>query len=199
VRKVSLSVFLPLLLTLQSFAAETYEIDKAHSSVTFSVRHMLISNVPGRFTDVGGTIVYDEQDPSKSAVNAIIKTASINTDNANRDNHLRNADFFDAEKYPTIIFKSKRVEKRGDRWIAIGDLTIKDVTKEVELPFEFAKLQTQRGTIIGITTETRINRQEYNVAYNQLLEGGGAAVGNDVKITISLEAKPSRKAAGAAK
>jgi polyisoprenoid-binding protein YceI len=199
VRKVSLSVFLPLLLTLQSFAAETYEIDKAHSSVTFSVRHMLISNVPGRFTDVVGTIVYDEQDPSKSAVNAVIKTASINTDNVNRDNHLRNADFFDAEKYPEITFKSKRVEKRGHQWIAIGDLSIKDVTKEVELPFEFAKLQTQRGTIIGITTETRINRQEYNVAYNQLLEGGGAAVGNDVKITISLEAKPSRKAAGAAK
>jgi polyisoprenoid-binding protein YceI len=197
-RKIASSLFALLALAIPAVAAETYEIDKSHSSVTFTVRHMLVSNVPGRFSDVSGTIIYDEQDPSKSSVNTVIKAASINTDHEGRDKHLRGADFFDADKYPEITFRSRRVEKRGEQLVAIGDLTIKDVTKEVELPFEIAKVKTRSGELVGVTTSTRINRQAYNVKYNSILEGGGVAISDDVKIEISLEARPLKPVAAEA-
>jgi|SRR3954470_5801713 polyisoprenoid-binding protein YceI len=181
--------WLAALMLVSSFAlaADEYQIDPAHSSATFTVRHMVISNVAGRFGNVTGTIVYDEKNPQNSSVNAVIKTATINTDNTARDNDLKGPNFFDVEKYPEITFKSKKVEKRGDQWVAIGTLTMKDVSKDIELPFELATLKTARGTRIGVTTSTKLNRQDYHLSFNKTLESGGLMVGDEVKIEISLE------------
>src|SRR5262245_14990569 len=104
-----------LLASTALFAADEYKIDPGHSSATFTVRHMMISNVPGRFSNVNGSIVYDEQDVTKSSVKATIPTATISTDNERRDNHLKSADFFEVEKFPEMTFTSKRIEKRGDQ------------------------------------------------------------------------------------
>jgi polyisoprenoid-binding protein YceI len=204
-RASKLSIFSALIFVFAAsataLAADQYKIDPNHSSASFSVRHMLISNVPGRFKDVSGTIVYDEADVTKSSVEAVIKTATITTDNDGRDKHLRSADFFDVEKYPEITFKSKRVEKRGNQLVAIGTLTMKSVSKDIELPFEIGKLTTPRGTKIGVTAETKLNRQEYGVSWSQKLDNGGLAVGDEVKIELSLEANPAapaNPAAGAA-
>lgn len=184
------------LLSLSALAADEYKIDPTHSTVGFSVKHMMVSNVPGRFTEFTGTITFDEKDPSKSSVNATIKAASINTDNTQRDNHLRNSDFFDVEKFPEIKFVSKKIEKRGDQWVAVGDLTIKDVTKQVEIPFELATLNTPRGKLIGIDGSVKINRQDYNVKWSRPLQQGlGATVSDEVKITLNLEARQAAPAA----
>jgi polyisoprenoid-binding protein YceI len=186
-----------ILLSSLAFSADEYQIDPVHSSATFTVRHMVISNVAGRFGNVTGTIVYDEKNPQNSSVNAVIKTATINTDNTARDNDLKGPNFFDVEKYPDITFKSKKVEKRGDQWVAIGTLTMKDVSKDIELPFDLATLKTARGTRIGVTTETKLNRQDYHLSFNKTLETGGMVVGNDVKIEISIEATPAAPKAAA--
>jgi polyisoprenoid-binding protein YceI len=197
-----LSIFSALLFVLaasaSALAADQYKIDPNHSSATFSVRHMVISNVPGRFSGVSGTISYDDADVTKSSVEAVIKTATINTDNEFRDKDLKSANFFDVEKYPEITFKSKRVEKRGSQLVAIGTLTMKGVSKEIELPFELNKLVTARGTTIGVVAETKLNRQDYGVSWNRAIEGGGAVVSDEVKIALSLEARPAAPAPAAA-
>lgn len=181
-----------LALTASAFGAQ-YTIDPVHSSATFRVRHMMISNVSGRFSSgVSGTIDYDDADPTKSSVSAVIKTASIDTDNEYRDKDLRSENFFDTDKYPEMTFKSTKIEKRGDQWVAIGTLTIKDVSKQIELPFELNKLQTPRGTMIGVTASTTINRKDYHINWSKTLDGGGAVVADQVKIELSLEAKPGQ-------
>jgi polyisoprenoid-binding protein YceI len=180
-----------MLLGSFALAADEYQIDPAHSSATFTVRHMVISNVAGRFGNVTGSLVYDDKNPQNSSVNAVIKTATINTDNASRDADLKGPNFFDVEKYPDITFKSKKIEKRGDQWVALGTLTIKDVSKDIELPFELATLKTARGTRVGVTTSTKLNRQDYHLSFNKTLESGGLVVGDEVKIEISLEATPA--------
>jgi polyisoprenoid-binding protein YceI len=179
-----------LAFSVGAFAADEYKIDKSHSKVGFSVRHMMLSTVDGRFTDFDGVIRYDEADPLKSSVDVTIKSASINTDSEGRDEHLRSADFFEAEKYPTITFKSKRIEKRGEGYVAIGDFTMKGVTKEMALPFTIVgKIKDQRGNSrIGVEADTKINRHDYGVAYNRLMEGGGAVVSGDVNIQLRIEA-----------
>lgn len=188
--RVFRTLALAVLLCASAFAADEYQIDAAHSTIGFSVRHMMVTNVPGRFTQFSGTITLDEKDMSKSSVNVTIKAASINTDNQRRDDHLRNPDFFDVEKYPDITFVSKRVEKRGEgQYVAYGTFTMKGVSKEIELPFTLngpVKMgQTKR---IGIESETRINRREYGVAYSRLMEGGGAVVADEVKVRLDIEA-----------
>jgi len=177
------------MLTAAAFAADEYKIDGAHSHASFKVKHMMISTVEGRFGEVAGVVQFDEKDLTKSSVEATIKTASITTDNENRDKHLKSPDFFEVEKYPAITFKSKRIEKRGSNYVAIGDLTIKDVTKEVDLPFEFNTIKTARGTILGATAELKINRMDYHVKWNNALEGGGVVVSDEVRIEISIEAR----------
>jgi polyisoprenoid-binding protein YceI len=180
-----------LLLVSTAAFAEEYKIDPGHSSATFSVRHLLISNVPGRFSNVNGMIVYDDKDVSKSSVKAAIPTATINTDNEGRDKHLKSGDFLDVEKFPEMTFVSKRIEKRGKQLIAIGDLTIKDVTKQVELPFEVVKANTPFGVAIGATGSIKINRKDFNILWSRTMDGGGAVVGDEVKIEFSVEAKPA--------
>ena len=191
---------LPLLLLLSgaALAADEYKIDPVHSSANFSVKHMLISTVHGRFTGLSGTILYDEKDPKKSSVEAVIKTASITTDNEYRDKDLRGADFFEVDKYPEITFKSKRVEKRGKQLVAIGMLTMKNVSKEIELPFEINKVTSPWGVVIGATATTQLNRQDYGITYSKKLDGGGLVVSDDVKIELDIEAKPQAPAKPAA-
>jgi polyisoprenoid-binding protein YceI len=180
------AMILILVLTLSSaaFAADEYKIDPVHSSANFAVRHMLVSTVKGRFTEVNGTILYDQKDPTKSSVKAVIKVASITTDNGQRDGHLKSPDFFDAAKYPEIQFVSTRVEKRGDQLVAIGNLTIKDVTKEVELPFTIVSAEMMGKKRIGVDSSIKLIRYDYHVSYDPT----GAAVSKEVTIDLNLEA-----------
>ena len=187
------------LLSSFAFAADEFKVDPVQSSATFTVKHMLISNVSGRFSNVTGTIVYDEKDLGKSSVHAVIKAATINTDNPGRDADLKGADFFEADKYPDITFKSKRIEKRGDQLVAIGTLTMKDVSKDIEVSFEIATLKTAHGTRLGVTASTKLNRQDYHIKYSKTLDNGGMMVANDVRIELNLEAQAAApKAAEAA-
>jgi len=186
-----------LALLVSTAFAQDFKIDPAHSSATFTVRHMMISNVSGRFSDVTGTIHYDEKDISKSTVDAVIKTASVDTGNAMRDNDLRSDSFFDVQKYPEMTFKSTKVEKRGDQLVAIGNMTIKDVTRQVELPFEIAKLNTPKGARIGVTAESKLNRKDYHINWNRMMDSGGAVVSDEVKFTLSVEAQEVKPEAAA--
>ena len=189
-----------LFLASLAFAAEDYKIDPGHSSANFSVRHMMVSTVTGRFAGgVSGTIHYDDKDVSKSSVKATIKVASINTDNENRDKDLRGANFFDADKYPEITFESQRVEKRGDGYVAVGNFTMKGVTKQVELPFTIGgRINDGKGHgRLGIQSNTTLNRQDYGVSWNRTVEGGGVVVGNEVKIDLNIEGTLLQLAAAA--
>lgn len=173
-----------------AFAAEDYKIDPAHSSANFSVRHMMVSTVTGRFAGgLSGTIHFDDKDPSKSSVKATIKVASVNTDNESRDKDLRGPNFFDADKYPEITFESQRVEKRGDTYVAIGNFTMKGVTKQIELPFAIGgRINDGKGHgRIGVQSSTTLNRQDYGLSWNRTVEGGGVVVGNEVKIDLNVE------------
>ena len=192
-KKVNAVLLFIVAATALSFAQE-YKIDPVHSSATFKVRHMMVSTVVGRFTDVEGTIMYDENDPSKSKVDAVIKTASVNTDNNMRDGDLKN-NFLEVEKYPEMKFSSTKVEKRGDQWIATGPLTMKDVTKTVEIPFEITKANTQFGPAVGVSADFKINRNDYHVQKAGITDNG-ATVGNEISIELNVEAhapKPPAK------
>lgn len=173
-----------LLVTAQLFGADEFTIDPVHSSANFAVKHLMISNVHGRFSDVSGTIIYDEKDPSKSSVLAIIKTASVNTDNQSRDKHLRSADFFDTDKYPEIRFQSTKVEKLGDQLRVTGNLTMKGDTHQIVLPFTLARAEVKGKPRLGIETGTTLNRFDYNVSFDST----GATVGKEIKIDINVEA-----------
>ena len=169
-----------------ALAADTYKIDGAHSSANFTVKHMGISTVHGRFTDVSGTILFDEKAPENSSVTAVIKSASVNTDNATRDKHLNTADFFDTAQYPDIKFQSTSVRKAGgDKYVAVGNLTIRDVTKQVEIPFTLAAGKSMKGEPrLGVEATLTINRYDYHVSYDPT----GLGVSKDVNIELSVEA-----------
>lgn len=168
----------------------TYLIDNAHSLIGFSVRHLTISDVHGRFNDFTGTIHYNEKDISKSSVEFSAKAASINTDIKGRDDHLRSADFFDVEKYPEITFKSSRIESQGQQYLMVGQFTMHGVTKEISFPFQLTSLiKDQRGKMrFGVRAELTINRQDYGVSWSKTLDSGGLAVSNEVKIELNFEA-----------
>jgi polyisoprenoid-binding protein YceI len=173
--------------------AQQFEIDPVHSSATFKVRHMLVSTVVGRFSDVSGTINYDEKDPSKSSVTASIKTASVNTDNGGRDGDLKQ-NYFEVDKFPEMTFKSTKLEKRGDQWVASGPLTIKDVTKNVEIPFELTIADMPRGgKALGASATFKVNRNDYHVAKSSVVDNG-ATVGNEITIELNVEAHPPKPA-----
>jgi len=172
-----------------AFAADEYKIDPNHSSIGFSVNHMVVSTVHGRFTEYDGKIVYDANDISKSSVSVNIKTASINTDNSQRDTHLRSGDFLDATNHPEITFQSKSVEKKGSGYVAHGTLTIRGVSKDVDLPFELkGPLTVGNKTILGAEATLTINRMDYGVSWSKTLDQGQLIVGNEVKIEINAEA-----------
>src|SRR5215467_8516088 len=185
-----------LALAGSAWAADEYKIDPVHSKVGFAVKHMAISTVEGRFTDFSGSILYDDKDPSKSSVSVTIKTTSVNTDNNMRDNDLRSANFFEAEKYPEITFKSKSVEKKGNGYVAHGTLTIKSASKDVDLAFTLAgPIDTGRGKAMGADAGLNINRQDYGLTWSRSLPGGELMVSNDVAINIHVEARQAAPAA----
>lgn len=165
-------------------------IDSSHSTIQFSVKHLGISTVRGVFEKFTGTVDADEQNPTAASVEVQIDAASINTRDEKRDGHLRSPDFFDAETYPYITFKSTRVEQiDGSNGKLHGELTIKDITKPVVLNFEFAGLAKSPwgSTSAGFSAETKINRKDWNLNWNVALEAGGWLVGEEVKIAIELE------------
>ena len=176
---------------LPAWADSVWEIDPAHSSVQFSVRHMMVSNVRGAFTKVAGTVRGDEQDPTHATVEATIDTSSIDTREAKRDEHLRSPDFLDVAKYPTMTFKSKKIEKTGDRRYKVtGDLTLHGTTREVVLDVEgpTAPMKDPRGNLrAGAEATAKINRQDFGITWSKALDGGGVMVGDEIAITIDAE------------
>jgi polyisoprenoid-binding protein YceI len=175
----------------QSTKPTQWQIDPAHSAAHFSVRHLMISNVRGEFTKLSGSAVLNPVDPSKSTVEVTIQTASINTREPQRDEHLRSADFLDVANYPTITFKSKRNEAVELEYYKLtGDLTIRGVTKEVTLDVEgpTPPVKDPWGNVrAGVTASTKINRKDFGLVWNALVEGGGVMVGDEVKITLEAE------------
>ncbi len=178
------------LFAASSFAGEKFEIDPSHSNVGFTVRHMAIAKVSGGFKDFSGTINYDENDLTKSSVHVTIKTASINTANENRDNHLRSADFFNAASDSVITFASKKIEKKGEGYVAVGDFTLRGVTKEIALPFAvLGTIKDQHGNKrLGVEAKITIDRFDYGVKWDRAFEPGNLVVGKDVEITLNIEA-----------
>jgi polyisoprenoid-binding protein YceI len=178
----------------------TYQIDPAHTSAQFSVRHMMITNVRGGFSRVEGTVVYDSDNPSGSSVEATIDARSIKTMDEQRDAHLKSADFLDTDKYPTITFKSKKIEAAGeDEWRVTGDLTIHGATQPVVLKVEgpTAEVKDPFGnTRIGASASTKLKRSDFGLTWNAVLETGGIAVGDELKIELEVSAiKAQEKAA----
>ncbi len=172
-------------------AIENWNVDTAHSAVNFSIRHMVISKVRGRFTKWSAAIAADEAKPSASSVSARIEVASIDTSEAQRDTHLRSPDFFDAEKFPEITFKSKKVDgKGGNLYRVVGDLTMHGVTKEVALDVEHhGKGKDPWGNErVGFSAKTSLDRKDFGLQWNQVLETGGVLVGEKVEVEIELEA-----------
>ena len=168
----------------------TWTIDAAHSSVEFAVRHLMITTVRGRFTDVKGTVTADEADPSKSTVEVVIDAASIDTREPQRDAHLRSADFFDVERFPTVTFRSTRVDKGdGESFTLAGDLTIHGVTRPVVLAVQSeGRIKDAWGGIrSGFTAATKIKRSDFGLTWNQLLEAGGVTVSDEVKISLDVQ------------
>jgi polyisoprenoid-binding protein YceI len=170
-------------------APGTYTLDPAHTMVEFGVRHLGLARVRGRFTDVSGDVVIDE-DITRSAVDVTIGADSIDTRDKDRDTHLRSPDFLDVDRYPQITFRSTAVTGQGDEWTVTGDLTIRDVTRSVILvvDFEGGAKDPWGGTRIGFSAHTEINREDYGLNWNQALETGGWLIGKQVKIEISAEA-----------
>lgn len=174
----------------QATQTTLWEIDPAHSSANFSIRHMMIAKVHGGFTKLSGQLTLDRKDPSKSSVEAVIDAASIDTREPKRDEHLRSADFFDVQKYPSIAFKSKRVEQDGDGTKVVGDLTLHGVTREVTLEVEGldSEMKDPWGNVkIGASASTKIKRKEFGLTWNAALETGGVLVGDDVSITLDIQ------------
>lgn len=166
--------------------AEVWDIDASHSTLGFSVKHLMVSNTRGNFKKWSGTVDFDEKDPTKSKIELTADINSIDTDDAKRDEHLKAADFFDAAKYPTLTFKSTKIVKAGKGYKVTGDLTIKDVTKSVTLTTEGpgkAVKDPWGGDRMGLTVSGTINRDDFNVAKDQ----PGAVIGKDVTLSIEIE------------
>jgi polyisoprenoid-binding protein YceI len=172
----------------------TWQIDAAHTSVEFAVKHMMFTTVRGRFKDVKGTIEANESNPDQSTVTVEIAAASIDTGSADRDAHLRSADFLDVETHPTITFRSKRVDgamkKEGDKFRLTGDLSIRGTTLEVtlECTYEGTGKDPWGGTRAGSRAEGRIDRRDWGLKWNQALETGGILVANEVRIEVEVQA-----------
>lgn len=176
-------------MTTQTITA--YVIDPVHSSAEFSVKHMMIATVRGRFRELEGTVLLDEGDPTRSSVDATIYTASVDTGVEMRDNDLRSDNFFAADRFPTLRFRSTAVERIDDeRWRVSGGLTIRDVTRPVVLETELEGRGTgfQGERRIGLTAHASLSRRDFGLAYNPLLETGGVVVGDTVRVTLHIEA-----------
>lgn len=188
--KLATLVLLTLLLLPTAVFADTttWTVDQAHSTVDFKVRHFF-TQVPGHFDDFTGTIHFDPETVSNSSVEFTVQAGSIDTNNDQRDQHLRSPDFFNVEKFPTLSFESTSVSGSGSDLQVTGDLTIHGVTKEVTIPVSFlGSMETPMGTKAGFSTEFTIDRKEYGITWNRALDQGGAILGDEVTIGINVEA-----------
>ncbi len=169
----------------------TWTVDPVHSNAEFRVKHLMISNVRGRFTGVTGKLTYDSADVTRSQVEASIDVATIDTRDPQRDTHLKSPDFFDVEKFPTMNFRSSRVTRKSNGTIAVaGPLTIHGATKEVEFEVEGPTPPVKDpwgNTSVGVNATTKIDRREFGLTFNAALETGGVMVGEDVHLTLELE------------
>jgi polyisoprenoid-binding protein YceI len=171
--------------------ADSWKIDPAHTNVEFTVRHMMISNVKGQFQKTSGTIATNGSDPSSAKIDATIDATSIDTRVEKRDAHLKSPAFLDVDKFPTITFKSTKVEAAGPgKWKVTGDLTLHGITKPVVLEVEGSgpPIQVMGNTRAGASATTKIKRSDFGLTWNQALEGGGVMVGDEVAISIDVEA-----------
>ena len=186
-----------ILAAAPAFAAETYTVDKVHSNAQFTIRH-LMSKVTGKFTDVEGAIQVDRAKPEASAVEFKIKTASIDTANKQRDDHLRSPDFFDAANNPEITFKSTKMKATGkDSYQVSGTLTIRGVAKEITVPVTLlGEMKDPWGNErVGFEVQTTLNRKDYNILWNKTLDAGGYLLGDDVAVNLTLEAVKKKEEA----
>ncbi|HEX2779093.1 MAG TPA: YceI family protein [Gemmatimonadaceae bacterium] len=180
--------------TTQPTSTTTWNLDAAHSLVEFSAKHMMITTVKGRLRDVTGSIQIDDQRPERSTVEVSFNAASIDTGVAQRDQHLVSADFLDTANYPTITFKSTRIEgaraESGEEFTVVGDLTIRGTTREVKLTatYEGRGRDPWGGERISFTAKGKIDRREFGLVWNQTLETGGILVSNEIKINIEAQA-----------
>jgi len=169
----------------------TYQIDAAHSSVQFRVRHLMVSNVRGTFSGVTGTVVYDPQEPGETAIDATIDVNTVSTNDEKRDTHLKSADFFDVAQYPVMTFKSKSVKSAGEGSHTVtGDLSLHGVTKEVALTVEDVSDEAKDpwgNTKIGASAKGKIKRSDFGLTWNAPVETGGVLVGDDVKLEFDLQ------------
>jgi polyisoprenoid-binding protein YceI len=194
--KTQLFASLLWLVPALTWAAE-YQIDPAHSAAQFSVRHMMVSNVRGEFTKLSGKVIFDPQNLAASSVEAVIDATSLSTREPQRDTHLKSPDFFDAAKFPALTFKSKQIYRANGQLLMKGDLTMRGVTKEVVLTVDgpTPELKDPWGNLrIGASATARVNRKDWGLNWNAALEAGGVVVGDEVTLTIDMEAirKPAR-------
>jgi polyisoprenoid-binding protein YceI len=175
-------------------SVERYDFDTSHTYIGFNVRHLAVTNVKGKFTRFSGHITLDESDVTRSTVHVTIDAGSIDTSNQRRDDHLRSGDFFEVERFPNLTFVGRRVERSGDDLVLVGDLTIRDVTKEVRMPFELTgPVTTSNGQkLLGAEGSLRVNRFDYGLRWNRLTEAV-QVVGDEVRIELHVEARTPRQ------
>lgn len=196
IRKLSLTAAVAVL-AASPVVADTYVIDKNHSDASFQVRHMM-SRVRGQFNDYAGTITVDPAKPESASVEFTLKAASIDTANDNRDKDLRGPNFFDVEKFPEITFKSAKVKATGkDKYDVTGTLTIHGVAKEVTLPVQFLGFGKDPwgNEKAGFAIDTTLNRKDFGIVWNKALDNGGVLLGDEVWVSINLEAGKKKEAA----
>ncbi|MCC6544731.1 MAG: YceI family protein [Nitrospirae bacterium] len=197
IRKSKISLGVLLLLTfflifgsgISRAELARYDIDPDHSSIEFSVAHMVVSKTKGRFTDYNGFVEMDPDGLKIKAIEAVINTASVNTMHEKRDDHLKNEDFFNVEKFPTMTYKMKYSRKEGSNIIAIGDLTMLGVTKEVTLTGKFNGIvkDPYGNTRAGFTGEGKLNRKDFGMNWSKLLDSGGMVVGDEITLKLEME------------
>jgi polyisoprenoid-binding protein YceI len=180
----------PVLAAVLLAAPVTLEADPNHSTVAFSVKHMVVTTVRGQFPKFSSTLTWDKENPSKTAVELKVDPASINTHNEKRDGHLKSADFFDVQKCPEMTFRSNRIEKSGDKYKVTGDLTMHCVTKPITLEASFTDqpIKAPTGTNVYPASATgKLKRSEWGLTWNKALESGGAVVSDDVNLELDFE------------
>lgn len=193
---MTMKTILGSLLLTGAALAQSYNLDSAHSSAQFAVRHMMVSNVKGEFSKVSGTVVYDEAKPENSKVQATVDATTVNTREPKRDEHLKSPDFFDVAKFPTLTFQSKNAWKQGGKLMVTGDLTMHGVTKEATLAVDgpTPEVKDPWGNLRrGASATVVVNRKDFGLMWNKALEAGGVMVGDEVTLTLDVEMVRSAK------